>query len=167
VSNAGASGKIYKQGKPYNIMPDQISAVRERIRLGKKFARELKAQLGPVLHEAFIFGSTAKNKARKDSDIDLLFVVRKPTEKQKWVWITSPTHLKKTEGELDAFRNSYLMFRLKHRYEEKYNIEFSCHLMWPDQFKTTKVPAIPLTPLSGRDQPLRELVEGKAIDCFA
>lgn len=135
--------------------------------MGKKFARDLKSKLGPVLHEAFIFGSTAKNRAKDDSDIDLLFVVRKPTKKQKWVWMTSRSHLKKTGGLLDAFRNSYLMFRQKHRYEEKHNIEFSCHLMWPDQFKTTKVPVDPIAPSAGREEPLPDLVEGKVIDCFA
>jgi len=119
-------------------MSFQNLAVKERIRLGKKFSRELRRKLGPVLHEAFIFGSTAKGTADKDSDIDLLFVVKELTRSQLIKQLRNEECTDQHLYRLHAFQNASSLSRMKKQYQRKHGIGFHCNVIPSDEFKTTR-----------------------------
>lgn len=54
-----------------------------RIRIAKIYFDLVKEKMGEWFIDAYIFGSTAKNKAHKESDIDVIFVFKKPSREEK------------------------------------------------------------------------------------
>ena len=141
------------------VMVLSEKAIQNRIDISRNFAQDLKSRLGPVLHEAFIFGSIAKGNATRYSDIDLLVVVDRPSPQLKRKLNKEFVPLKNHGFGVCNFENARLMHELRDVVENKFNVYLSCHVMYLDQFKTKKI-------AEDFGEPLQDLVEGRIINCL-
>jgi len=54
-----------------------------RIRVAKEYMDLVKEKMGKWFITAYIFGSTSRNEAKETSDVDIIFLFKKPSPKQK------------------------------------------------------------------------------------
>ncbi len=73
---------------------------RRRVAIARRFARRLRADLGPGLKRVTLYGSVARGEDRRGSDVDLLVEVRRRTPSLEARVYSAVTEVSIQDGEL-------------------------------------------------------------------
>ncbi len=114
---------------------------KRRLSVAKEYLDKLKEKMGDDLLYAYIYGSTAKNCPREDSDIDLILVARKPSPEER-VFINSPAgglFDNDRGGSINFAHNSHYLFRIQDELRTKYNIDISPYYHYEEEGNERKL----------------------------
>ena len=73
---------------------------RRRVAIARRFARRLRADLGPAVKRVTLYGSVARGEDRRGSDVDLLVEVRRRTASLEARVYSAVTEVSIEDGEL-------------------------------------------------------------------
>ncbi|MEK7506422.1 MAG: nucleotidyltransferase domain-containing protein [Patescibacteria group bacterium] len=98
---------------------------RKRISLAKEYLDKLKEKMGDCFLYAYLYGSTAKNTCHKESDIDLILVVKKPTQEERALMNSGQSGLFEGDrcGRINFAYNSHYFFVLCRQFQEKHHMK--------------------------------------------
>jgi len=115
--------------------PNQI-----RLEAAKEYYSRIKKEMADSCTEAFIFGSVARNKAKKSSDLDLLLVLERPTREERYFWNTPQEMTKRNNYSYNFAKNSHQIFIIQRELERKYNFPISVHFRYKDSDDIVPLP---------------------------
>jgi len=118
---------------------------KKRLSIAKEYLDKLKEKMGDHLISAYIYGSTAKNIPRENSDIDIILVVKKPSREEKFFMNSEKGGLfnKERQGCLNFAFNSHYLWVFLRELQKKYSIEISPYYHYEDEgldFKIREAP---------------------------
>lgn len=105
-----------------------------RIKIAKLYFDLVKGKMGEWFIEAYVFGSTCRNEAKKDSDIDVLFVFKRPSREERikinsmegGLWDSD------RQGIICSTYNEHYTSVFIHKLEKEYKIQISRYFHYED-----------------------------------
>jgi predicted nucleotidyltransferase len=105
--------------------PNQETA--QRIKIAKEYFDLVKDKMGEWFISAYVFGSTCRNEAKKESDIDVVFVFKKPTQEQRRFFNSLEGGLwdEERQGIINGAFNEHYAHVYAYQFEKEYKISIS------------------------------------------
>tara|TARA_B100000315_G_C14442043_1_gene525158 strand:- start:615 stop:962 length:348 start_codon:yes stop_codon:yes gene_type:complete len=95
--------------------------------------------MGEGCIEGYIFGSVSRMEATSSSDVDLILVLKKPTDEERFDWNTSE-ELEKRNYSYNFARNSHQIFNIREKLENLYGFSISVYTHYMEDGPEEVVP---------------------------
>ena len=110
-----------------------------RLEAAREYNDRIKKEMGNSCIEVYVFGSVAKDRAKKSSDLDLLLVLKRPTQEERFLWNNNEESAKR--GYVYNFaKNSHHIHLIKRDLENKYKFPISVHFRYEDSDDIVPLP---------------------------
>jgi|APSaa5957512622_1039677.scaffolds.fasta_scaffold00002_23 hypothetical protein len=117
--------KIYQHSLNF-MTPTDI-----RLNIARAFISRVRTGFEDVFVDAYVFGSTSKRMAHESSDLDLFFIIHRPTEEERQKW--NPPQEMKPGRNLILFKHQEEIYAIRNSFEEEYEIMISCYFSYDTQ----------------------------------
>lgn len=120
---------------------------RKRISIAKEYLDKLKEKMGDCFLYAYVYGSTAKNIPHEESDIDIILIVKKPTQEERTLMNSSQGGLFEGDrcGSINFTHNSHYLFLFCRQFQEKYHIDISPYYHYEEEGLDRKIREMPIS----------------------
>ena len=102
-----------------------------RLEAAREYFNRIKKEMNGGCIEGYIFGSVSRGEAKQSSDLDIILVLQRPTNEERYVWNTTK-ELEKRNYSYNFARNSHKIFQIQDELEKKYGFPISIYTHYND-----------------------------------